>query len=84
MQFCKSNYGVTFPMFAKISAAGADKNPLYVFLTEKATNPEFSDKIKWNFDKFLIDKTGRIIARFDPREKPEGEMIMAAVEETLE
>jgi len=84
MQFCKSNYGVTFPMFAKISVAGADKHPLYVFLTEKATNPEFSGEIRWNFDKFLIDKTGKIIARFDPHEKPEDEMIMAAVEKTLE
>jgi glutathione peroxidase len=84
MRFCKSNYGVTFPMFAKISVAGVDKHPLYIFLTEKTTNPEFSGEIRWNFDKFLIDRSGKIIARFDPSEKPEDEKIMRAVEKALE
>lgn len=68
-------------MFAKISVAGADKHPLYVFLTEKATNPEFFGEIRWNFDKFLIDKTGRIIACIDPREKHEDEKMVSTMED---
>jgi glutathione peroxidase len=58
-EFCRINYGVTFPIFSKISVKGDDIHPLYKYLTEKETNPEFGGEIKWNFNKFLVGKTGR-------------------------
>ena len=60
--FCTLTYGVTFPMFAKISVKGKDLHPLYAFLTSKETNPEFPGAISWNFNKFLIGRDGRILA----------------------
>ena len=71
--FCSTKYNVTFPMFSKISVKGDDIHPLYKFLTSKETNPEFGGDIKWNFSKFLLDKNGRIIARFEPAVKPESD-----------
>ena len=56
--FCSSTYGVTFPMFSKISVKGKDIHPLYAFLTEKDTNPQFPGKITWNFNKFLLGSQG--------------------------
>ena len=63
--FCKSKFGVTFPMFSKISVKGADKAPLYQFLTDKT-----GGEIQWNFTKFLIDRNGNIIKRFEPAVEP--------------
>ena len=54
--FCKSKFGVTFPMFSKISVKGSDKAPLYQFLTDPKTNPKTAGEIQWNFTKFLRDK----------------------------
>jgi glutathione peroxidase len=82
-QFCTLKYKVSFPMFAKISVKGADIHPLYHFLTSKETDPEFSGDIKWNFNKFLVDRNGKIIARFDSGDKPEGEKVTQAVEKAL-
>ncbi|MBA3440841.1 MAG: glutathione peroxidase, partial [Pyrinomonadaceae bacterium] len=76
-------YNVTFPMFAKISVGGEDKHPLYKYLTEKETNPQFAGEIKWNFNKFLVDKNGRIIARFDSGDKPESDKVVQAIEQAL-
>ncbi|MEP7339139.1 MAG: glutathione peroxidase [Acidobacteriota bacterium] len=81
--FCSKNYGVTFPMFSKLSATGADIHPLYKFLTEKETNPNFAGKINWNFNKFLIDKNGNPIARFDSADKPESAKVTQAIEQAL-
>lgn len=81
--FCSTNYGVKFPMFSKLSAAGADIHPLYKFLTEKETNPNFAGKINWNFNKFLIDKNGNPIARFDSADKPESAKVTQAIEQAL-
>jgi glutathione peroxidase len=81
--FCKTRYDVTFPMFAKISVKGDDIHPLYQFLTGKETNPEFSGDISWNFNKFLVDRTGKVVDRFSTREKPESEKIALAIEKTL-
>ncbi len=81
--FCSTNYGVTFPMFSKLSAKGADIHPLYKFLTEKETNPNFAGDIKWNFNKFLIDKNGNPIARFDSADKPESPKVTQAIEQAL-
>ena len=81
--FCSTKYNVTFPMFSKLSAKGADIHPLYKFLTEKETNPNFAGDIKWNFNKFLIDKTGNPIARFDSADKPESPKVTQAIEQAL-
>jgi len=81
--FCQINYGVTFPMFSKISVKGKDMHPLYQYLTSKATNPEFSGKITWNFNKFLISKDGKIINRFGSKDKPESDKIIQAIEKAL-
>lgn len=82
-QFCTLKYNVSFPMFAKISVKGADIHPLYQFLTSKETNPEFGGDITWNFNKFLVDRNGKVIARFETREKPEGEKVTQAIEKAL-
>jgi len=81
--FCTLKYNVTFPMFAKISVKGEDKHPLYRFLTEEATDQDFAGEISWNFNKFLVDKNGKIIARFGSRVKPEDESLIAAIEKAL-
>src|SRR6476661_9064806 len=54
--FCKSKFGVTFPMYSKISVAGKDKAPLYQFLTDKTANPKTAGEIPWNFTKYLVDR----------------------------
>jgi glutathione peroxidase len=82
--FCKSKYDVTFPMMAKVSVAGADKAPLYQFLTDPATNPGTSGEIKWNFTKFLIGRNGEILARFEPATRPDDPTLNAAVEKALQ
>lgn len=83
-QFCRVNYGVTFPMFGKISVKGDDQHPLYAFLTGEKTNPEYSGEIPWNFTKFLIGRDGSVIGRFDPKTVPESDEIVQAVERALE
>jgi glutathione peroxidase len=82
-EFCTSKYKVTFPLFAKISVKGEDQHPLYNFLTNKATDPEFGGDISWNFNKFLIDRSGKIVARFGSKDTPEGEAITAVIEKYL-
>ncbi|HEX8456715.1 MAG TPA: glutathione peroxidase [Pyrinomonadaceae bacterium] len=82
-QFCRINYGVTFPVFAKISVKGEDKHPLYKYLTGKETNPEFAGEIKWNFNKFLVGRDGRILARFDSADEPESAKVTQAIEAAL-
>jgi glutathione peroxidase len=79
-EFCTSKYKVTFPMFAKISVKGADQDPLYNFLT---TQTDFKGDISWNFNKFLVDRNGKVINRFGTRETPEGQTITSAIEAAL-
>jgi glutathione peroxidase len=81
--FCKTKYNVSFPMFAKISVKGDDIHPLFRFLTSKDTDPEFSGDISWNFNKFLVDRSGKIVNRFETKEKPESPKIAAAIESAL-
>ena len=81
--FCKINYGVTFPMFGKISVKGDDQHPLYTYLTSKETNPEFGGKIIWNFNKFLISADGKVINRFGSRTKPDDKKLISALEGAL-
>ena len=83
-EFCSMNYSVTFPIFSKISVKGKDIHPLYGFLTSAATNPRFSGKIGWNFAKFLVDRKGVVIARFEPKKQPMSDEIMEAVEKALD
>ncbi len=82
-EFCRINYGVTFPIFAKISVKGDDRHPLYKYLTERETNPDFAGQIKWNFNKFLVGRDGRILARFDSADKPEDARVTQAIEAAL-
>ena len=83
-EFCTLKYKVTFPMFAKISVKGEDQHPLYNFLTNKATNPDFAGDVSWNFNKFLIDRSGKVVARFGSKDVPQAENIVTAVEKYLE
>jgi glutathione peroxidase len=81
--FCKSKYDVKFPIMAKVSVKGADTTPLYQFLTSKQQNPKTGGEIQWNFTKFLIDRDGRIIARFEPAVTPEDPALTSAVTAAL-
>jgi len=83
LNFCRLNFGVSFPMFEKISVAGKNIHPLYKYLTDKKTNPKYGGKISWNFNKFLISRDGRIINRFSSPTKPLDEDVISAIEEAL-
>jgi glutathione peroxidase len=82
-QFCELNYSITFPIFAKISVKGKAQHQLYAFLTSRKTNPRFSGKIGWNFNKFLIGKDGTVLNRFATRVSPEAAEVDQAVEGAL-
>jgi glutathione peroxidase len=69
-EFCKVNYGVTFPVMAKIDVNGPDEDPLYTFL-KKEQGGLIGDAIKWNFTKFLIDRSGNVVKRYDSTKTPE-------------
>ncbi|MBK9216158.1 MAG: glutathione peroxidase [Chloracidobacterium sp.] len=81
--FCRLTYGVSFPMFSKISVTGSDQHPLYTLLTSKRSDPEFGGDITWNFNKFLLDRNGKVVARFATKELPESETVAAAIEKQL-
>ena len=80
-QFCSSKYSVTFPLFDKIEVNGANRHPLYVALAGK--DSPFPGDIKWNFNKFLIGKDGKIVKRFDSGVTPDSEALTKAVEAAL-
>jgi glutathione peroxidase len=82
--FCQLNYHVSFPLFSKITVKGEKIHPLYRYLTEKSTDPEFAGKITWNFNKFLIDGKGKIVNRFDSKVKPQSPELVKAVEKALQ
>jgi glutathione peroxidase len=82
--FCSSKYNVTFPMYSKISVKGDGQAPLYRFLTDKQANPTTGGEIQWNFTKFLVDKTGKVIARFEPKVTPESPEVTGAIEKALQ
>ena len=69
-EFCQLNYGVSFPMFSKIEVNGSGTHPLYKYLKKEATGLLGSEKIKWNFTKFLINRDGDVIARYGSVDKP--------------
>jgi glutathione peroxidase len=70
-QFCQKNYGVTFPMFAKVDVKGPQSHPLFQYLTQAKPGILGTEAIKWNFTKFLIDRNGNPVARYAPQTKPE-------------
>ncbi len=78
--FCKKNYGVTFPMAAKISVKGGKMAPIYRWLTEKKYNGFEDSRVKWNFQKYLIDENGHLIALFPTATPPDSPEIIAAIE----
>ena len=82
--FCHNRYNVSFPMMAKVSVVGADKTPLYVFLTDKTVNPQIGGEIKWNFTKFLFDRNGKPVERFEPAVTPDSPQVTAAIEAALD
>jgi glutathione peroxidase len=80
--FCSRKYSVTFPMYAKISVKGDDQAPFYAYLT-KETGPGIAGDIKWNFTKFLVDRDGKVIQRFEPAVTPDSKEVTAAIEKQL-
>lgn len=82
--FCSLNYGVTFPIFSKITVLGRNKAPLYEDLVSRKTNPNHGGMIKWNFSKFLIGRDGKVINRFAPTTSPSDNSVITAIENALE
>ena len=78
-EFCKKNYGVTFPMAAKISVKGNDMAPIYHWLTEKQYNGYMDTEIKWNFQKYLINEKGQLVDVFYSKTTPDSPEITAAI-----
>ena len=95
-EFCRSVYGVDFPMFSKIAVRGAEQNPLYRALTDAQPKRTLADKpepnavkklpekdVRWNFEKFLVNRKGAVVARFDPDVLPLDGLVVGAVEKEL-
>jgi glutathione peroxidase len=80
--FCTRKYSVTFPIYAKISVKEPDQAPLYTYLT-KDTGPGIRGDIKWNFTKFLIDRNGNVVQRFEPAVTPDSKEVISAIEKEL-
>jgi glutathione peroxidase len=80
--FCTRKYSVTFPMYSKISVKGADQAPLYTYLT-KETGTGITGDIKWNFTKFLVNREGKVIQRFEPAVTPDSKEVTTAIEKQL-
>jgi glutathione peroxidase-family protein len=80
--FCTRKYSVTFPMYSKISVKGADQAPLYAYLT-KETGPGITGDIKWNFTKFLVDRNGKVVQRFESAVTPDSKEVTSAIEKQL-
>jgi glutathione peroxidase len=82
-EFCSATYGVTFPLTEKIEVNGDNRHPLYDRLTGFADAEGHTGDIRWNFEKFLIGRDGKVVARFSPQTEPEAAEIVAAVESAL-
>ena len=78
--FCLTKYSLTFPLFSKISVKGSDKHPLYRYLTEESP---FPGEVEWNFQKYLVDSNGTVVARYHHRTKPMSDEVLRDVERTL-
>ncbi len=84
LAFCTGEYDVTFPMFSRIDVRGDTAHPIYRFLTDPNRTGRFGGPITWNFNKFLIDRDGHVVARFDTPVEPEDPAVVAAIEAALE
>lgn len=80
-EFCSTKFSVTFPMMDKVSVLGDNKTPLFAYLTDNSVTG--TKDIKWNFEKFLINKKGEIVERFVSKDEPEGEKVTKAIEALL-
>jgi glutathione peroxidase len=82
-EFCETNYGVKFDMLGKVDVNGENAAPLYKYLTSKKTDEKFAGKITWNFEKFLFNRDGQVVARFTPKTQPDSKEVVAAIETEL-
>lgn len=82
-EFCSLNYGVSFPLLAKLQVNGEDAHPLYRELTQVPDTQGQADDVQWNFEKFLISPAGDVIARIRPRTEPQDPALVALIEENL-
>jgi glutathione peroxidase len=82
-EFCKANYAVKFDMFAKVEVNGKEACPLYKHLTLLNTKPKGAGKVSWNFEKFVLDRKGHVVARFEPRTKPDAPEVLKVLEAEL-
>jgi glutathione peroxidase len=82
-QFCSANYGVTFDMFSKITVKGDAKNNLYQYLTSGGGNPSLAGEVKWNFQKYLIDRNGNLVGVYPSKVEPMSEELTGAIEKLL-
>jgi glutathione peroxidase len=81
--FCSINYGVTFPMFAKLDVKGANQHPLYAILSQFPDGAGKAGNVAWNFEKFLVDKDGHVVRRFRSKVEPESPEVVKAIESLL-
>lgn len=78
--FCYTRYSISFPLFSKITVVGKDKHPLYRYLTEQSA---FPGRVTWNFQKYLVDRSGNVIGKYDPGMNPLSPTVLADVEKAL-
>jgi glutathione peroxidase len=81
--FCSTTYGVTFPMMAKVDVNGPDRHPLYAELVTATDSDGNAGDVQWNFEKFLLDPSGKVVGRFRPATAPEDEAVVTAIEAVL-
>jgi glutathione peroxidase len=81
--FCSRKYNVSFPMYAKVSVKGSDQTPLYQYLTKQTSAP-IAGEIKWNFTKFLVDRNGNVVRRFEPAVTPDSPEVVSAIQNLLQ
>lgn len=81
--FCSLNYDVTFDLFSKISVKGGDQHPLYAFLTSPETNPGYAGEVRWNFQKYLVGKDSKVIAKFMSEVEPLSENVQTSIANAL-
>jgi glutathione peroxidase len=82
-EFCSLNFGVTFPLFAKLDVKGSNQHPLYTILSEFPDDQGKAGKVTWNFEKFLVGRDGQVVRRFRPKVEPEDPKVVASIEALL-
>jgi glutathione peroxidase len=82
-QFCEQRFGVSFPLFAKIPVKGPGKHPLYAWLTDETLHPGLGGEVAWNFNKFLVGRDGKLLARFGSRTEPDAPELAEAIKKAL-